>query len=113
MKKVALILGLFLISFGITAQERDTAQKKSITKRSDLKGPAYKNYKPWQYKTQSIALYTNNSKKSLIGPEYKNYKPWKDTSKKEEVLVKIGNNERQKLKGPAYKNYKPWKTKSK
>ncbi len=107
MKKVALILGFILVSFGATAQE------KSNVKRSDLQGPAYKNYKLWQHNTQPIALYTNDNKKSLTGPAYKNYKPWKDTSKAEAVLVNTSGNERNKLTGPAYKNYKLWKKKAK
>ena len=62
MKKVALILGFLVISFGAFAQE------KSIVKRSDLKGPAYKNYKPWEHKTVPTVIYLDNKKKSLKGP---------------------------------------------
>lgn len=100
MKKVALILGFLVVSFGVFAQE------KSEIKRSDLQGPAYKNYKPWKHKTTLIKIYSVNNKKSLTGPAYKNYKPWKDTSKAEAVVVNTGS-DRQKLTGPAYKNYKP------
>jgi len=103
MKKVALILGFILVAFGASAQEKDNV------KRSDLKGPAYKNYKPWKHKTQATTLYTTNRKQALTGPAYKNYKPWKDTSKVEVVVVNTSGTERQKLTGPAYKNYKPWK----
>lgn len=103
MKKVAIILGFLVVSFGAFAQE-----KSDIKKRSDLQGPAYKNYKPWKHKTTPIKIYSVNNKKSLTGPAYKNYKPWRDTSKVEMVVVNTGS-ERQKLTGPAYKNYKPWK----
>lgn len=106
MKKVALILGFILVSFGASAQE------KSDVKRSDLKGPAYKNYKPWKHKTVPTVVYSVNNKESLKGPAYKNYKPWKDTSKAEASVVITSGHERQKLRGPAYKNYKPWKKKA-
>jgi hypothetical protein len=106
MKKVALILGVLLVSFGALAQE------KSDLKRSDLKGPAYKNYKPWKHETTPVKIYSLNKKKSLSGPAYKNYKPWRDNSKSEAVVVNTGS-ERQKLTGPAYKNYKPWREKAK
>jgi len=102
MKKVAIILGFLVVSFGALAQD------KSDVKRSDLQGPAYKNYKPWKHETTPVKIYSVNKKKSLTGPAYKNYKPWKDTSKVEMVVVSTGS-ERQKLTGPAYKNYKPWK----
>ena len=107
MKKVALILGILLVSFGAFAQET------SDLKRSDLKGPAYKNYKPGKHKTTPIKIYSLNKKKSLTGPAYKNYKPWSDNSKVEAVLVNTGSSERQKLTGPAYKNYRPSRTKAK
>lgn len=106
MKKVAFILGFLLVSFGNFAQEKKTE------KRSDLRGPAYKNYKPWKHKTVTPAIYLVNKKKSLTGPAYKNYKPWRDTTKTETVLINTRGTERQKLRGPAYKNYKPWKKKA-
>ncbi|MDG1728742.1 MAG: hypothetical protein P8K68_03215 [Algibacter sp.] len=107
MKKVALILGFLVVSFGAFTQ------KESDLKRSDLQGPAYKNYKPWKHKTTPTLIYSNNKKASLTGPAYKNYKPWKDTSKVEAVVVNTSGHERQKLTGPAYKNYKPWIKKAK
>lgn len=107
MKKVAFILGFLIVSFGSFAQE-----KKNV-KRSDLRGPAYKNYKPGKHKTIAPAIYSVNRKKSLRGPAFKNYKPWRDTTKVETVLINTGGTERQKLRGPAYKNYKPWKKKVK
>lgn len=107
MKKGALVLGLFFISLCAFSQE------KSNVKRTDLMGPAYKNYKPWKYKTIPVTVYSVKRKESLLGPEYKNHKPWADTNVAEYVAISVGNNERLKLKGPAYKNYKPWKSKSK
>ncbi len=106
MKNIALILGVALVSFGTFAQEQ------SNVKRSDLQGPAYKNYKPWKHQTEPTILYTTNRKKSLTRPAYKNYKPWEDTSEVEVVAVNMSGHERQKLTGPAYKNYKSWKKKT-
>ncbi|MDR7209987.1 hypothetical protein [Flavobacterium piscis] len=102
MKNIALILGVLLISFSAFAQE------KSNVKQSDLKGPAFKNYKPWMHKTQPIKIYSENNKTSLQGPAYKNNQPVRNTSKQDLVEVKIGGTERQKLTGPAYKNHGPW-----
>lgn len=98
MKKIIFTLAFALISVGVFAQQ----------KRSDLKGPAYKNYKPWLHKSEPVVIYAEVSKTKLTGPAYKNQKPWKDTSDKVYVPIVYGS-ERSKLKGPAYKNYKPWK----
>ncbi|WP_166959914.1 hypothetical protein [Yeosuana marina] len=97
MKNTTLILLLFLFSIGAYAQ-----------KRSDFKGPAYKNYKPWLHKTEPITVYTVIKKTKLTGPAYKNQKPWQNTSEKKYVPIVFGS-ERSKLKGPEYKNYKPWR----
>ena len=102
MKKAALILGFLVISFSAFAQVENNV------KRSDLKGPAYKNYKVWMDKSESTKIYSEANKESLQGPAYKNYQVSRDTTKKDLVLVSIGGNERQKLTGPAYKNYGPW-----
>lgn len=107
MKKVVLIIGVFLVSFGAFAQV------ESNVKQSDLKGPAFKNYKPWMHKTGPIKIYSENNKESLQGPAYKNYQARKDTSKKDLVVVNTAGTERQKLTGPAYKNYGPWSKKEK
>lgn len=106
MKKIALVLGFLLVSFGAFAQD------KTDVKKSDLKGPEYKNYKPWKHKTETTAVYAASDKTSLTSPEYKNRKPWKETSEKVAVKINTSGTERQKLKGPAYKNYKPWKKKA-
>ena len=105
MKNIALILGVLLISFSAFAQE------ESNVKQSDLKGPAYKNYKHWMHKTVPTKIYSESNKTSLQGPAYKNQKPGRNTSSQDLVEVKIGNSERQKLTGPAYKNHGPWSKK--
>ena len=64
MKNTAMILGILLISFCATAQE------KSNVKQSDLKGPAYKNYKSWMHKTVPTEIYSEYNKTALQGPAY-------------------------------------------
>ncbi|MFB9108456.1 hypothetical protein [Flavobacterium gyeonganense] len=102
MKNIALILGVLFISFGAFAQE------KPNVKQSDLKGPAFKNYKVWEHETVPTKIYAENNKTSLQGPAYKNDQPVRETPKENLAEVKIGNSERQKLTGPAYKNFGPW-----
>jgi hypothetical protein len=99
MKKVALILALFVVSFGALAQQ------KSDVKQSDLKGPEYKNFKSWMHKPVETKVYSASEVKTLQGPEYKNQKPGKNTVNVEQALVTALGNEHQKLKGPAYKNF--------
>ncbi|AWG23623.1 hypothetical protein FFWV33_10245 [Flavobacterium faecale] len=102
MKKVLLILGFLFFSLGAFAQE------KSNVRQNELKGPAYKNYKPWMHETVPVKIYTDNNKQDLKGPAYKNYQVARDTSEKDLVLVTTNGDARQKLKGPAYKNFGPW-----
>ncbi|WP_418262363.1 hypothetical protein [Flavobacterium faecale] len=102
MKTIVMILGVLLISFSAFAQA------ETSVKQSDLKGPAYKNYKSWTHKAVPTKVYTNNNKKELKGPAYKNYQVARDNSNKDLVLVSTVGNERQNLTGPAYKNYGPW-----
>ena len=102
MKKVVLTFGFLLVAFGAFAQ-------KEYTKRSDLQGPAYKNYKPWKHTLEPTKVYTVKKDEKLTGPAYKNYKPFTKASKKEYVAIKVGAYERQHLTGPAYKNYVPRK----
>ncbi|KDN54637.1 hypothetical protein [Flavobacterium seoulense] len=104
MKNIALILGVLFISFGAFAQDENNV------KQSDLKGPAFKNFKHWMHKAVPTKVYSEANKTSLQGPAYKNAQPWKETSKQELVEVKIGS-ESQKLTGPAYKNHGPWSKK--
>ena len=107
MKKIAMILGVLLVSFSAFAQE------KTDVKQSDLKGPAFKNYKHWMHKTEPIKIYSEKNRTSLQGPAYKNEQPGRNTSKQDLVEVKTAGSERQKLTGPAYKNYGTWSKKAK
>jgi hypothetical protein len=106
MKNIVLILGLLMVSISGLAQEENNV------KQSDLKGPAYKNFKSWMHKAVPTKIYSENNKKTLQGPAYKNAQPWRDTSKKDLVLVQTTGSERQKLTGPAYKNHGPWSRKN-
>lgn len=106
MKNIILILGFLMVSFSGLAQEENNV------KQSDLKGPAYKNFKSWMHKAVPTKIYSENNKKTLQGPAYKNAQPWRDTSKKDLVLVQTTGSERQKLTGPAYKNHGPWSRKN-
>lgn len=100
MKNIVLILGVLLVSFSSFAQE------KSNMKQSDLKGPAYKNYKHWEHETEPTKIYSESNKTALQGPAYKNQHPGATISKQDLVEVKTTGSERQKLTGPAYKNYR-------
>ena len=78
-------------------------------KRSDLTGPAYKNYKPWQNDSKPAPVYSVAKKEQLQGPAFKNQKVWeKKPSKANYTAVNFGS-ERSNLQGPAYKNFKPWR----
>ena len=101
MKNLALVLAFLFVSLGAFAQ-----------KRSDLKGPEYKNYKPWKHKSEPTQVYTSNRKSDLKGPEYKNYKPSNNDSEIRLTAVSYGS-ERSQLTGPKYKNYKHFKKGSK
>ncbi|WP_298492634.1 hypothetical protein [uncultured Algibacter sp.] len=96
MRNTILTLLVVLLSVSLYAQ-----------KRSDFKGPEYKNYKPWLHKSEPTLVYTVETKTKLTGPEHKNQKPWKNKANKDYVAIVYGS-DRSKLKGPAYKNYKPW-----
>ncbi|MBC3758512.1 hypothetical protein H7U19_08860 [Hyunsoonleella sp. SJ7] len=100
MKNLIFTLALVFIAVGAFAQQR-----------KDLKGPAYKNYKPWQHKAEPATAYTVSNHTQLKGPAYKNYKPWQNDSEKKYTQV-ASNSERMKLRGPAFKNYKPWQKES-
>ena len=97
MRNLILCLVAALMSIGLMAQNR-----------SELKGPAYKNYKPWLNKTEPVVVYTLEKQEKLIGPAYKNRKPWDEKGEVKYTAVVFGS-ERSKLRGPAYKNYKPWR----
>ncbi len=105
MKKVAFILAVLAISLSVSAQEG-----KNV-KRSDLKGPAYKNYQVWMDKSEPLKIYSQINKESIEGPAYKNQQAIVTTPKENLAVVKLGGDERQKLTGPDYKNYGPWSRK--
>lgn len=107
MKKIALILGFLVISFNAFAQEENNV------KQSDLKGPAFKNFKSWMHKAVPTKVYSESNKVSLQGPAYKNQQTWKNTPKENLALVQTTGSEKQKLTGPAYKNHGPWNNTSK
>ena len=80
----------------------------SAQKRSDLTGPAYKNYKPWLHDNEPATVYSVAKKENLTGPKRKNQKPWENKSDKVYTSINFGS-DRNKLTGPAFKNYKPWR----
>ncbi|KJD34074.1 hypothetical protein PK35_04915 [Tamlana nanhaiensis] len=96
MKKVAIIAIALVFTASAFAQ-----------KRNEFKGPAYKNYKPWQHDVEPTVVYTVVEKENLTGPEYKNQKVWEKDNTEAYKVITIGT-KRSKLKGPAYKNYKAW-----
>ena len=75
---------------------------------NDLKGPAAKNYKPWQQKDKApaIKVHTLETATKLQGPSAKNKKSWELETKnyKETALVST----RPKVTGPKAKNAKVW-----
>jgi hypothetical protein len=97
MRNTILTLLIVLLSISAFAQ-----------KRSDFKGPEYKNYKPWLHKSEPTTVYTVTKKTKLTGPAYKNQKAWQNKSEKKYVPIVFGS-DRSELKGPEYKNYKPWR----
>ena len=97
MKKLILTLAVLLVSFAGFSQNRN-----------DLKGPAYKNYKPWLHKSEPVKVYSINPEAKLTGPAYKNKKHWNRNTETKKTLITFGS-ERSKLTGPAYKNFKPWR----
>ncbi|MDN3686586.1 hypothetical protein [Cyclobacterium jeungdonense] len=76
--------------------------------KSDLKGPAAKNYKPWMKKDKADPkkVYTLSETEKLQGPAAKNKKSWKSDDKnfKEVKLVST----KPRVTGPKAKNAKPW-----
>ncbi|MCH4552146.1 MULTISPECIES: hypothetical protein [Aestuariibaculum] len=98
MKNLYFILAFVFVTFSAFSQDR-----------SDLKGPAYKNYKHGKNKTEVKQVYTSDNKANLTGPAYKNYKPGKNTEEATYTQV-VFENKKANLTGPAYKNYKPGKT---
>lgn len=89
---ITLIAFSFFIVFGASAQ------------KSDLKGPAYKNRKPWKDPKPTSTLYVKKGE-TLKGPEAKNARP---LERKQGELVAVNLETKEKPVGPAYKNRKPW-----
>lgn len=94
MKRYAILFSLgLLITLGANAQ------------KSDLKGPEYKNRKPWKNPTPATQVFTKSGE-TLKGPEAKNATPIQRKTG-DKVLVTLGGKD-ENLMGPAYKNKKPW-----
>ncbi|MFH6982646.1 hypothetical protein [Marinoscillum sp. 108] len=49
-----------------------------LVKGESLQGPAAKNVRPLERKTGELVKLDLTTKDKLKGPAYKNYKPWKD-----------------------------------
>ncbi len=73
--------------------------------KSDLKGPAAKNYKPWQDKSIGSPLVTQGEVNKFSGPEAKNVKVWEKSNKNMIAVKAVAN----KPKGYKAKNSKVWK----
>jgi len=76
--------------------------------KSDLKGPAAKNYKPWQKneKTATKKLYTLEASSKVQGPSAKNKKSWESKSINYQEITLVAN--KPKVTGPKAKNAKAW-----
>lgn len=72
----------------------------------DLKGPAAKNYKPWEQQARKSTLFIKLDGQDRKGPDFKNQKPWKEDQPKEMVNTDLRTRER--VTGPKAKNQKPW-----
>ncbi|MEQ8473611.1 MAG: hypothetical protein RIC35_20605 [Marinoscillum sp.] len=92
MKNILLIALAFCLAFAVEAQSKD------------LKGPAYKNRKPWK-DPKATSTVTFKKGESLKGPVAKNSRP---LERKQGELVAIDLTTTEKPMGPAYKNRKPW-----
>ena len=55
-------------------------------KREELKGPEFKNRKPWTEESTLVPM-VSSGKSELKGPEAKNYKPFNRTSSKAGFLA--------------------------
>lgn len=76
--------------------------------KSDLKGPAAKNYKPWQKseKAPAIKVYTLETTSKVQGPSAKNKKSWKVEAKDYQETSLVST--KPKVTGPKAKNTKVW-----
>ena len=75
---------------------------------NDLKGPAAKNYKPWQQedKAPAIKVYTSETATKLQGPSAKNKKTWELETKNYQETALVTT--RPRVTGPKAKNAKVW-----
>lgn len=85
----------FIIVFGAMAQNSS----------DDLKGPAYKNRKPWKDPKPATEVFVKKGE-SVKGAEAKNLRP---LQRKDGELVQLDLTTKEKPVGPAYKNRKPGK----
>ena len=77
--------------------------------QSGQKGPAAKNYKPWQHKHEATKIVEHDIERDdFTGPKAKNYKA-KNYDREILLISTIQSSERKDLQGPRAKNYKPWK----
>jgi hypothetical protein len=97
MKKIALICVAFLF----------TAAVSNAQESGELKGPAAKNYKPWNHQAKSSTMMLKVNPNEKTGPEFKNDRIWdKDTDLT--AMDKEAKSTERKT-GPEAKNRKPWK----
>ncbi len=99
MKKI--IIPFLILSFFV-------ATTSIAQSRTQLKGPAAKNYKPWKDNDKTSKTYVTQSVEVKQGPEAKNAKIWSDKNKNEEAIAINMNAQPNSLKGPEAKNRKPW-----
>ena len=76
--------------------------------KNDLKGPAAKNYKPWQKSDNASPkkVYTLHTSNKLQGPSAKNSKVWKEEKQNFQQVELVSSKPR--TTGPKAKNAKPW-----
>jgi len=74
--------------------------------KSDLKGPAAKNYKPWQNNEKAKKMYTLEASSKVQGPSAKNKKSWDSKSINYQEITLVAN--KPKVTGPKAKNAKAW-----
>ena len=96
------VIPIIAVLFMVSLASQVVAQRKN-----DLKGPAAKNFKPWQSTDTGIKLYSKAELQVVQGPSAKNAKPWETQPGEFRVLSQAQPN-RNELKGPKAKNFKPW-----
>lgn len=86
-----------LFIFNGMAQHSDALNKQ-------MKGPAAKNYKPWENSEKSAKTILVTQYKQLKGPKAKNHKPWNNDCERYPMAFV----DRKDLKGPKAKNTRPF-----